>query len=61
MSPEDFGKICRGMGAVSDALCEIGGSERTDHDLAKHIVDASEDVRAMLQFVVTKLAEGVMP
>lgn len=51
--------ICRGIAAVTLALCEIGASERTDHDLAGHIVEASGDVQALIDYAIEKLAEDI--
>lgn len=51
-----LGSVCRGIAAVAFALDEIGCVERTDHDLAKHIVDADADVRALLDYALAKLA-----
>lgn len=52
----DRAAALRGAAAVMSAIDLIGMSEATDHDLAKHLVDAEPDVRALLQFALAQLA-----
>lgn len=56
MANPKLGSVCRGIAAIAFALNEIGASGRTDHDLAKHIVDADADVQALLDYALAKLA-----
>lgn len=53
---QELAAVCRGIAAIALALDEIGATERTDHDLAKHIVDARADVNTLIDYVLGKLA-----
>lgn len=46
--------VCRGAGALSEALNVIGAG--TDHDVAKIFCDNEMELRAMLKFVFAKMA-----
>lgn len=53
----DRAAVCRGAGAILDALATIGAPVDGDHSLAKHIVDAELDVRALVKYALVALAD----
>jgi len=48
--------ILRGAAAILEALDLMGREEKTDHDLAKIIVDAEIDLRAIVQAALEQQA-----
>jgi hypothetical protein len=60
ISLEECADIAEGYAILTRALGTIGAGEitgKTDHDLAKIIVDGEMKIRALLAFVIKELAK----
>lgn len=57
MSAQPNPSVLRGIAALVDALDLIGDVEKTDHDMAKIIVDASGDLAALASFALAAQAQ----
>jgi hypothetical protein len=56
--PQEAADVAEGWAALTRALDMIGDTKKTDHDLAKIIVDHELQIRMLLVFALTKLAIG---
>jgi hypothetical protein len=56
--PQEAADIAEGWAALTRALDVIGNTEKTDHDLAKIIIDHEPQIRMLLVFALTQLAIG---
>lgn len=54
MSRDSHSDVLRGVAAIQDAL-DLIGSERTDHDLAKVVVDHEKDILALTGFALQQV------
>lgn len=64
MIRDSIPKAIKGVGALAEALDCIGGQQpsgdnKTDHDLAKVIVDNELDLRELVKFALDALAGSV--
>lgn len=50
--------VLRGAAALADAIEIIGADGKTDHDLAKIIVDNEPHLRALIKTAIEHEAEG---
>lgn len=56
MIRENMPAAIKGAGALAEALDLIGASEKTDHDMAKIIVDNDAALREFLKWGLASLA-----
>ncbi len=57
MIREEWAKAIHGCGALMEILDLIGTGEKTDHDIAKLIVENELRLEALLRFALDRLAQ----
>lgn len=48
-------RVCRGAGAIMEAFSAMGREGKTDHDLAKSIVQSETDIRALVDYALEQI------
>lgn len=59
MIRENHAAAIKGAGALQEALELIGAQDKTDHDMAKVIVDNELELRELVRFALDGLAGAV--